>query len=94
MNKKVNTLLFILCATVFNVFVALLSFVTFTILYSKFLMDRMPESSGPWSFALIFLAAIVISFLVYRLVLKYLQKKVDFEKYFDPLFVRGRIRRN
>jgi 4-amino-4-deoxy-L-arabinose transferase-like glycosyltransferase len=87
MNKKVNTLLFILCATLFNIIVAMVSFIVFTLLYLRFLMLQMPESSRSWAFAIIFLASIGVSFLVYRIVLKYLIGKVDIEKYFDPLFV-------
>jgi len=88
MNKKVNTLLFILCATLFNIFIALVSFIIFTLLYIRFLMMRMPEASRSWAFTSIFLVAIGISFLVYRVVLKHLINKIEIEKYFDPLFVR------
>jgi phosphoglycerol transferase MdoB-like AlkP superfamily enzyme len=86
MNKKVNTLLFILCATLFNIIIALVSFIVFVIIYLKFQM-QMPESSRSWAFAVIFLASIGVSFLVYRIVLKHLIEKIDIEKYFDPLFV-------
>ena len=93
MNKKVNTLLFILCATLFNVLIALLSFTVLLFLYVKFLLTLIPESGRFWGFILIFLAAVAISFFVYRVILKYLMKKVDVEKYFDPFFVRRNVRR-
>jgi len=88
MNKKINTLLFILCATLFNIVVAMVSFIVFTILYIKFLMLQMPETSRSWAFTAIFLVSIGVSFLVYRIVLKHLIEKIEIEKYFDPLFVR------
>jgi hypothetical protein len=88
MNKKVNTLLFILCATLFNIIVAMISFIVFTLLYIKFLMLQMPEASRSWAFTSIFLVSIGVSFLVYRIVLKSLIEKIEIEKYFDPLFVR------
>jgi hypothetical protein len=88
MNKKVNTLLFILGATVFNIFVALFSFIAFVLLYMKFFMMMMPESSRQWGFTSIFLLSLAISFFVYRLVLKHFLNKIEIEKYFDPLFVR------
>ena len=94
MNKKVNTLLFILCATLFNIFIVLLSCVILMFLYFKFLIALVPGADSYWGFALIFLASIAISFVVYRLILKYLLKKIDVEKYFDPLFVRRNIRKN
>jgi len=94
MNKKVNTLLFILGATVFNVLVTIVSFIIFFLLYINFLAEHIPETGRSWSFTLIFLASIAVSFLVYRWLLKYLLKKVDVEKYFDPLFVRKNFKKN
>ena len=88
MNKKVNTLLFILGATIFNILVAVLGFILLTLLYIRFVMMLIPEANRSWAFSLIFLASIINSFFVYRYLLKYLLTKVDVEKYFDPLFVR------
>jgi hypothetical protein len=51
-------------------------------------MKIIPESGFQWSFTLIFLASLAVSFLVYRWLLKYLLTKVDIEKYFDPIFLR------
>jgi len=94
MNKKVNTLLFILGATLFNIIVALLSFVALFLLYVQLIMNLIPEANRSWGFTLIFLLSIAISFVVYRFVLKYLLTKVQIEKYFDPLFVRRNINKN
>jgi len=90
MNKKLNSVLFILCATLFNILIALVSFIIFTIMYIKFLVMKIPESSRSWALSGILLIAIGVSFLVYRVVLKYLINKIEIEKYFDPLFVRKR----
>jgi phosphoglycerol transferase MdoB-like AlkP superfamily enzyme len=87
MNKKVNTLLFILCATLFNILIALVSFIVLTLMYMRFLMLALPVSSRSWSFTAIFLVAIGISFLVYRIIIKHFINKIEIEKYFDPLFV-------
>ena len=86
MNKKTNTLLFILGATLFNVIVAILCFVLFTVLFSIFIVPHVSESVHVWGLSLIFLAAIVTSFFIYRFALKFLMKKIDMEKYFDPIF--------
>jgi len=88
MNKKINSILFILCATLFNIFIALVCFIVLTLLYLKFLIQQLPEASRSWAFTSIFLLSIGISFLVYRVVLKHLINKIEIEKYFDPLFVR------
>ncbi|MDR0443641.1 MAG: leader peptide processing enzyme [Treponema sp.] len=90
MNKKLNTLLFILCATLFNVLVTVFCFALFSFLYIKFIMPLLPEANRYWGFALIFIASIVASFLVYRAIIKYLTNKVDVERYFDQIFGKKR----
>ena len=86
MSKKTNTILFILVATVFNVFVTVTCFILFLIIYSKFLFPRLSESISPWIMPVLFIASIVASFLVYRLALKIFMKKVNMEMNFDPIF--------
>ena len=93
MSKKTNTLLFILGGTVFNIFVTVFCFIIFLVLYSKFLYPHLPESVGAWVMPIIFVVSIVVSFLVYRLAVKILMKKVDMEKYFDPIFSRHKVTR-
>jgi hypothetical protein len=91
MNKKLNTALFIVGATLFNILVTVLSFVLLLIVYIRFIRDYLPEGAQTWSFPVIFIAAIAVSFVAYRAALKLLLKKVEMEKYFDPIFVvKGR----
>jgi hypothetical protein len=90
MNKKTNTILFILGATVFNILVTLLSFVLLMLIYVKFIMVLLPETGRSWGFPIIFIAAIALSFVVSRLVLRLIIDKVDIDKYFDPIFGRKR----
>jgi hypothetical protein len=85
MNKKINTILFILGATVFNIIVTVLSFLLLLILNAKVLLKILPQGAQAWSFPLIFIASLAISFFVYKFVLGILLKKVNVEKYFDPL---------
>ena len=88
MNKKVNTILFILGATVFNILVTVLSFLLLLTIYAKLIMHLLPEMAQAWSFPLIFMSALAIAFLAYRYVLRFLLTKIEIEKYFDPIFVR------
>ena len=90
MSKKTNTLLFILGWTVFNIIITVLSFFIFLVIYSRFLNGLLPESSAAWAIPIIFVVSIVASFFVYRLIIKVIMKKVDMEKYFDPIFGRCR----
>ncbi|MCL2129666.1 MAG: leader peptide processing enzyme [Treponema sp.] len=88
MNKKTNTLLFILGGTLFNILITILSFIIFLALSSAFIFPRLPADSSTWGWVMAFnfIASIVVSFLVYRLAIKIIAKKVDLNKYFDPIF--------
>lgn len=86
MNKKVNTMLFILGATVFNILLTVLSFIVLLTLYARFLQPHLSEQAAGWAFPLVFIAAMAAAFLVYRKVIRFLTKKVDVDKYFDPIF--------
>jgi uncharacterized membrane protein len=86
MSKKTNTLLFIIGGTIFNVFVTIVCFLLFLIIYSNFLYGRVSESVAAWVLPLFFAGAIAASFFIYRLAIKILMKKIDMEKYFDPIF--------
>jgi len=86
MNKKTNTFLFVIMGTIFNIFITVLCFIVFLVIYSRILFPILPPSSNVWVLPIIFIGSIVISFLVYRLVIKLFFKKVDMEKHFYPIF--------
>ena len=91
MNKKTNTVLFILVGTVCNVFVTLVCFFGILVLYSSFLHPtffkaRFSETSVTWALPVIFICSIFVSFMVYRLAIKLLLKKIDMDKHFIPIF--------
>jgi len=93
MNKKLNTIFFILGATIFNALIAIICFILLMFLYVRFLNNLIPEDNASWGFTFIFIISIVISFFTYRTVLKHLMKKIDIDKYFDPLFVRRNFKK-
>ena len=93
MNKKVNTILFVLGATLFNILVTILVFLALFAVYIKFIMHSLPESAKGWAFPVIFIAAIAASFVVYRYALRFLLSRIKVEQYFDPIFA-GKQRRN
>jgi membrane protein implicated in regulation of membrane protease activity len=88
MNKKLNTILFILGATLCNILVTILTFLLLLVCYAKFIMPLLPPAANNWAFPLMFIASLAVSFIVYRYALRFLIKKIEIEKYFDPLFVR------
>jgi fumarate reductase subunit D len=82
MNKKVNTLLFVLGATVLNI---LITIIIFIVLFFA-CVGLLPEDVAGNALPFIFIAALVASFFIYNAVLKIVTKKVDMDKYFDPIF--------
>jgi hypothetical protein len=86
MSKKTNTLLFILGATVFNILITIICFIALLLLYARLFMPHIPENAQSWGFPVIFIGAIALSFVIYRLILKKVMKKIDMEKHFDPIF--------
>jgi hypothetical protein len=85
MSKRTNTLLFILGATVFNILLYFICLVLLLVIYAQ-VLGLLPESAQSWGIIVILILPIVISFVLYRLILKVVIKKVNVEKYFDPLF--------
>jgi hypothetical protein len=85
-SKKTNTLFFILIAAAANVLLMIVVFLVLYLPYALLLAPRLPPGSVIWILALLFLAALVISFIVYQILLKLFIKKVDMRKYFSPLF--------
>jgi len=86
MSKKTNTLLFILGGTAFNIIITLVTFIILLAIYGRFLFPVLPEEAASWVIPVIFILSIAISFLVYRVAIKIIMKKIDMEKYFDPIF--------
>jgi len=91
MNKKSNTLFFILGATIFNIIITVLLFIILILLFTRFIIPVLPEQYHVWGFPVIFIAAIIVSFFAYRFVLNQLMKRFPLEKYFSPLFSNKKI---
>ena len=86
MNRKVNTVLFILGATIVNISTMLLILLLGLFLMSVVLSETARESVGQFFFIVVFLAAIGGSFFIYNRLIKLMSKKIDMDKYFHPLF--------
>ena len=86
MSKKTNTLWFILGATVFNIVSTMIFFIVLLAIFARVFMPNLPESAVAWGIPVIFIGSIALSFVLYRFILKQVMKKVDLEKYLDPIF--------
>lgn len=89
MNKKVSTVLFILGGTVVNLLL-MITFISGLIaaVYGIFNGLGVAKDSTlyiPFLIGAIF-GGLVLAFLVYSRIMKYIQKKYDLEKHLEPLF--------
>ncbi len=86
MNKKLNTVFFILGATVVNMIILVLIFILGSLLVSNFFLT---EDTAPQIVQVIFLVlmgvAIAGSFFIYHRIIKLISAKVDMDKYFHPI---------
>jgi hypothetical protein len=93
MSKKVNTFLFLIAATVFNVLVFFIIFIPGYVALTNLFPQAMGSTSfGPVAFLGTLIASFVLAAVVYRLVLGLIRKKVDLDKHFDPIFGKSKDR--
>lgn len=90
MGKKINTLIFMVVATLVNVLL-LGIFVVLGLMLVAFLMNRFPslqESSMaiPLMLLAVFIIATVLAFLIYNKLVKWVNKKFNLEDKLHPIF--------
>ena len=90
MNKKVNTALFILGATVVNILIMIILLVIGLAILARILPADAQGQGGQIAFMFVFLLAIAGSFFIYNRIIKLISKKIDMDKYFHPIFKTGR----
>jgi len=88
MNKKVNTALFLLGATVFNLLIMFVLIVLFLVVISALFRDSMNPNVMSILMIVVFIGSIAASFFIYGRLVKWLSRKIEMEKYFLPLFRR------
>lgn len=85
MNKKLNTALFFLGATVANLGIVVLLFLVVFVPYIIFIGPLIPDSAKFISLIVIFIGAMIGSFPIYRKLIEWFQTKVDMDKHFEPI---------
>jgi hypothetical protein len=88
MNKKLNTVLFLIGATVFNLLVMFILIVVFLVIIQAIFRDRLNPNIFSVLMILIFVVSIAASFFVYGRIVRWLSRRIDMDKYFLPLFRR------
>ncbi|OQY35615.1 MAG: hypothetical protein B6241_00020 [Spirochaetaceae bacterium 4572_59] len=92
MNKKLNTVLFMLGGTLLNIFLMLASFLILLLLATR-LLAHFPDVGGTLKmviFLLVVSISIISSFMLYSKIVKWINKKYSLDKYMHPLFAKKR----
>lgn len=88
MNKKLNTALFFLVATIVNIVLVLVIALGLLIPY-VWLAQQLKLDAGVnlMGLVVILIGSLALSFPIYRQLVAMFQKRVDLEKHFDPIIV-------
>jgi hypothetical protein len=86
MNKKANTVLFMLGATIVNVIMMILIFLALMLLYAWLVPGGFSTQAGQIVGILIFLASIGLTYFLYHRMIKWISNKWNLDEYFDPIF--------
>jgi membrane protein implicated in regulation of membrane protease activity len=84
-NKKLNTALFFVVGTVLNLVLVLVLALVVFVPWVIFAARVVPGSVNLVVFALTIVGSLVGSLFLYRMIVDAFQKRVDMEKYFDPI---------
>ena len=88
MNKKANTVLFMLGATVFNVVTMVAIFVVLFLLYGRFLATYISPQVGQVIIIVLFIGSIALTYFIYHRLIRWISNKWNLDDYFDPIFSR------
>lgn len=87
MNKKLSTVLFVLGGTVLNLFL-MLSFISGLIFAANKILRALVVTSSTiqmLAYSAAILGGLILAFMVYSKIMKYIQNKYELEKYLEPL---------
>ena len=85
MNKKTNTILFTLGATIFNLITMLILFAVPLVILLAIFKERL-MGVLPIVGLVLFFGALVANFFIYGWVMRKISEKINMDKYFEPLF--------
>ena len=86
MNKKLNTALFIIGASILNVILMIVLMTIGLAMISLVIPKNISPTVASGLFILVFLLSVAGSFFAYHKSIRFLSKKVNMEKYFHPIF--------
>ncbi len=89
MNKKANTILFMLGATILNVVMMVLIFLALFALYGFTIGQSVSPEATQIVLIVLFIGSIALTYFLYHKIVKWISNKWNLDEYFDPIFGRN-----
>lgn len=86
MNKRLNTALFILGATIFNIVVMVILFVVLMVVFARFIAPALPPGANQIILLVLFVASVAITYVIYHRLMRWVSTKYDLETFMSPIF--------
>ncbi|TVR70270.1 MAG: hypothetical protein EA427_06225 [Spirochaetaceae bacterium] len=90
MNRRLNSVLFVLAATVANILAMTVLFLVLLVLFARLVAPSLPTQVNQIMFLVLFIVSVVGTYVIYHRVMRVLMKKYDMQKYFGPIFGKER----
>lgn len=86
MNKRLNSILFIIAATIANIVVMMVLFLVLTLLYAQLLAPRLSPGTNQFVLLVLFVGSVIATYIIYHRVMKWASARYALEEHFVPLF--------
>ncbi len=90
MNKKANTILFMVIATLINLLLLAVFFIIGFLIINLVISNNPETTAAPLLIGVVFLGSIALSFFLYSKIVSFVVNKFDLEDKMDPLFGKNR----
>lgn len=88
MNRRLNSVLFVLAATIANILAMVVIFALLLVIFARFIAPALPTQVNQVMFLVLFLVSVVGTYVIYHRVMRMLMNKYDLRKHFGPVFGR------
>jgi len=88
MNKKTNTIFFMLGATAVNIILMIAIFILLFWLYGRFIASSVSPQVTSYVMIGIFIGSIGLTYFIYHRLVKWMSNKWNLDDFFDPIFKR------
>jgi hypothetical protein len=88
MNKRLNTVFFVIGATIFNLFSMAVIFIALFMLYARFIGPALSPRMNQFLTLWLFFGSVALAYWVYSRIIRWAEQRVDFHKYLEPIFAR------